>query len=39
MRGDLDRDTFTYFWNKAVELLEEAREVVYRLYAKAVQKE
>jgi len=37
--GDLDRDIFTYFWNKAVKLLEEAREVVYRLYAKAVQKE
>jgi len=37
--GDLDRDTFTYFWNKAVKLLEEAKEVVYRLYAKAVQKE
>jgi hypothetical protein len=33
--GDLDRDTFINFWNKAVELLEEAREVVYRLYAKA----
>ncbi|NAZ25427.1 MAG: hypothetical protein GU357_06685 [Thermofilum sp.] len=37
--GDLDRDTFTYFWNKAVKLLEEAKEVVYRLYAKAVHKE
>ncbi|MCC6004588.1 MAG: PaREP1 family protein [Thermofilum sp.] len=34
--GDLDRDTFTYFWNKAVKLLEEVKEVVYRLYTKAV---
>jgi len=37
--GDLDEDTFTYFWKRAVKLLGEAREVVYRLYAKAVQKE
>ena len=37
--GDLDKDTFTYFWKRAVELLGEAKEVVYRLYAKAVQKE
>jgi hypothetical protein len=37
--GDLDKDTFTYFWKKAVKLLGEAKEVVYRLYAKSVQKE
>jgi hypothetical protein len=37
--GDLDKDTFTYFWKKAVELLGEANEVVYRLYAKAVYEE
>jgi hypothetical protein len=37
--GDLDKYTSTYFWKKAVELLGEAKEVVYRLYAKAVYKE
>jgi len=37
--GDLDKDTFTYFWKKVVELLGEAKEVVYRLCAKAVYKE
>jgi hypothetical protein len=37
--GDLDRDTFINFWTGAFKLLEEAKEVVYRLYAKAVQKE
>jgi hypothetical protein len=34
--GGLDRETFNAFWTKALMLLDEAKQVVYKLYAKAV---
>jgi predicted PurR-regulated permease PerM len=32
--GDLDNETFNIFWIKALKLLSEARQVVYKLYTK-----
>jgi hypothetical protein len=32
--GGLDRETFNIFWIKALKLLDEAKQVVYKLYAK-----
>ena len=32
--GGLDRETFNIFWIKALKLLDEAKQVIYKLYAK-----
>jgi hypothetical protein len=34
--GGLDRETFNILWTKALKLLDEAKQVVYKLYTKAV---
>lgn len=34
--GGLDKETFNAFWARALKLLDEAKRVVYKLYAKAV---
>jgi len=36
--GGLDRGTFNIFWTEALELLDQAKQVVYRLYSKVVQR-
>jgi len=32
--GDLDRDTLNIHWTEALKLLDEAKQIVYKLYAK-----
>jgi hypothetical protein len=36
--GGLDRDTFNIFLTEALELLDRAKQLVYKLYSKVVQR-
>lgn len=36
---DLDEETFNIFWSKTLQLLDEARQIVYKLYARIFSRE
>jgi hypothetical protein len=36
---DLDEETFNIFWSKTLQLLDEAKQIVYKLYARTFSRE